>query len=113
MFGRNQIDMTEIIPTSKMSLKMSCIKACNNDVAKAQELYEFLAKDIKDLPDFDMKPPTTFEQIKGIAGEVFGWVDQNQDKIVGAYNFIQSVRSGAPIGLPTGAPPAGVSPIPD
>lgn len=105
--------MTEIIPTSKMSLKMSCIKACNNDVSKAQELYDFLAKDIKDLPDFDMRPPTTFEQIKGIAGEVFGWVDQNQDKIVGAYNFIQSVRNGAPIGLPTGAPPAGVSPIPD
>lgn len=105
--------MTEIIPTSKMSLKMSCIRACNSDVAKAQELYDFLAKDIKDLPDFDVKPPSTFEQIKGIAGEVFGWVDQNQDKIVGAYNFIQSVRNGSPIGLTAGAPPAGVSPIPD
>ena len=88
---------------------MSCIKACNNDVAKAAELYDFLSKDIESLPDFDVRPPSTFEQIKGIAGEIFGWVDQNQDKIVGAYNFIQSVRTGAPVG----APPAGVSPIPD
>lgn len=109
MFGRNQIDMAEIVPTSKMSLKMSCIRACNNDVAKAAELYDFLSKDIESLPDFDVRPPSTFEQIKGIAGDIFGWVDQNQDKIVGAYNFIQSVRTGAPVG----APPAGVSPIPD
>lgn len=109
MFGRNQIDMAEIVPTSKMSLKMSCIRACNNDVAKAAELYDFLSKDIESLPDFDVRPPSTFEQIKGIAGDIFGWVDQNQDKIVGAYNFIQSVRTGVPVG----APPAGVSPIPD
>ena len=95
-----------------MSLKMSCIKACNNDVSKAQELYDFLAKDIKDLPDFDMRPPTTFEQIKGIAGEVFGWVDQNQDKLIGAYNFIQGLRGGPTIGS-AGAPPAGVPPIPE
>lgn len=113
MFGRNQIDMTAIIPTSKMSLKMSCIRACNNDVAKAQELYEFLAKDIESLPDFDVVPPSTLEQIKGVASDIFGWVDQNQDKLVGAYNFIRSVRSGAPVNLPSGTPPAGISPIPE
>lgn len=113
MFGRNKLDMTAILPTSKMSLKMSCIRACNNDITKAQELYEFLSKDIETLPDFDVRPPSTLEQIKGIAGDIFGWVDQNQDKLVGAYNFIQSMRGGAPIGTPGGSPPAGVSPIPD
>ena len=112
MFGNSRIAMDEIIPTSKMSLKLSCIKACNNDVAKASELYEFLAKDIASLPDFDVVPPSTYEQIKGIAGEIFGWVDQNQDKIIGAYNFIRSVRGGAPVGA-AGSVPAGVPPIPE
>ena len=104
--------MTEIIPTSKMSLKMSCIRACNNDVTKAAELYDFLVKDIESLPDFDVKPPSTFEQIKGMAGDIFEWVEQNQDKLVGAYNFIQNLRGGAPMG-PASGPPAGVAPIPD
>lgn len=112
MFGRTQINMAEIIPTSKMTLKMSCIRACNNDVTKAAELYEFLIKDIGSLPDFDIKPPTTFEQIRGMAGDIFGWVEQNQDKLVGAFNFIQNLRGGAPIG-PTAGPPVGVAPIPD
>ena len=95
-----------------MTLKMTCIRACDNDVAKAAELYEFLIKDIESLPDFDVKPPSTFEQIKGVAGDIFGWVDQNQDKLIGAYNFIQNLRAGAPMGVPSG-PPSGVAPIPD
>ena len=41
---------------------MSCIRACNNDVAKASELYDFLIKDIESLPDFDVKPPSTFRE---------------------------------------------------
>ena len=95
-----------------MPLKMTCIRACNNDVAKAAELYEFLIKDIESLPDFDVKSPSTFEQIKGVAGDIFGWVDQNQDKLIGAYNFIQNLRAGTPMGAPSG-PPSGVDPIPD
>ena len=111
MFGK-PINMNEIVPTSKMTLKMSCIRACNNDVAKASELYEFLVKDIESLPDFDIRPPSTFDQIKGVAGEIFGWLDQNQDKIIGAYNFIQSARGGAPIGA-AGSPVPNVAPIPE
>ena len=112
MFGKKGINMEEIVPTSKMSLKMSCIRACGNDVAKAAELYEFLVKDIATLPDFDVRPPSTFAQIKDIAEGVFGWVDEHQDKIIGAYNFIQAARSGAPIGA-AGAPLPNVPPIPE
>lgn len=101
-----------IVPTSKMSLKASCMRACDNDIDKATKLYEFFASDIENLPDFDMPKPTTYEQVKGIAGEIFGWVDQNQDKIVGAYNFIQSIRNGEPTSLPSGTPPTNVPPIP-
>jgi hypothetical protein len=112
MFGSRDIDISGIVTTSKMSLKASCIRVCGSDIEKAEKLYDFFAKDIKDLPDFDIPPPSTYEQIKGIAGEIFGWVDQNQDKLVGAYNLIQGLRGGNP--LPTNAgPPAGIQPIPE
>jgi len=113
MFGRNDIAVDMIVPTSKMALKASCIRACGGDIDKAEKLYDFYMKDIESIPDFDVRPPSTFEQIKGMAGDVFGWIEQNQDKLVGAYNFIQAARGGAPIGAAAGAPPAGVPPIPE
>ena len=111
MFGRNDIDINGIVVTSKMSLKARCIKVCGNDIERAEKLYDFFAKDIQNLPDFDVPPPSTFEQIKTMAGDVFGWVEQNQDKLIGAYNLIQGFRSGTPIVTP-GVPPTGVPPIP-
>lgn len=114
MFGRNhKIDLGMIVPTSKMSLKASCISACGNDIEKASQLYDFFAKDVK-LPDFDIPKPTAYQQVKSIAGEIFGWIDGNQDKIAGAYNFIQSVRHGQPVEIPdNGTPPDDVAPIPE
>ncbi|MBQ7899375.1 MAG: hypothetical protein IJ307_05930 [Bacteroidales bacterium] len=113
MFGKNDIDINMIVTTSKMALKASCIRACNNDVEKAEKLYDFFIKDIKELPDFDVQPPSAFEQIKTVAGDVFGWIEQNQDKLVGAYNIFQSVRGGQPINVPTGSPIDGIPPIPE
>lgn len=98
-----------------MSLKASCISACGNDIEKAARLYDFFAKDLQSLPDFDIPKPTAYQQVKSIAGEVFGWIDGNQDKIAGAYNFLQSMRRGEPVEIPDNgvAPAADVPPIPD
>lgn len=112
MFRRNDIDMDMIVTSSKMALKASCIKACDNDVDKAERLYDFFVKDIKDIPDFDVKPPSAFEQIKTMAGDVFGWVEQNQGKLLDAYNVFQSIRGGQPLNIPSG-PIDGVPPIPE
>ena len=112
MFGRNDIDINMIVTTSKMALKASCIRACNNDVDKAERLYDFFIKDIKDIPDFDIQPPSAFEQIKTMAGDVFGWVEQNQGKLIDAYNIFQSLRGGQPLNVPSG-PVEGVPPIPE
>lgn len=113
MFGRKNIELGMVVMTSKMALKASCIKACNGDIEKAEKLYNFFAKDVASLPDFDVPAPSTMDQIKGVVGDVFGWIDKNQDKIVGAYNFIQSARGGNTISLPSGSPPTGVPPIPE
>lgn len=108
----NDIDIDMIVTTSKMSLKASCIRACNNDVEKAEKLYDYFIKDIKDIPDFDVKPPSAMEQIRSITGDVFGWVEKNQGKLIDAYNLFQSIRGGQTINIPTG-PVEGVPPIPE
>ena len=112
MFGSNDIDINMIVTTSKMALKASCIRACNNDVEKAEKLYDFFVKDIKDIPDFDVRQPSAFEQIKTITGDIFGWVEKNQGKLLDAYNLFQSIRGGQPINIPSG-PVDGIPPIPE
>lgn len=92
MFIKKQIDMDMIIPTSKISLKTSCIRACNGDIDKAMKLYDYFAKDLTNLPDFDAVQPTVFEQAKDMIGGTLSWIDNNQDKIVGYYNIIQQMR---------------------
>lgn len=101
-----------IIPSSKATLKTTCLRACNNNVDEAMKLYDFYAKDLQSLPDFDVVPPTAFQQAKTAIADLFNWVDSNQDKIVGAYNFFQQIRTGQPIDVPS-APITNVQPIPN
>lgn len=94
--------------TSKMSLKMSCLNACDNNVAKAKELYEFLTADMKDIPDFDPVKPGAFEQVRQGASEVLGWLNQHREDVAQGISFIQSLRKPAAAAQPA----AGVPPIP-
>lgn len=98
-----------IIPTSKVSLKASCIRACEGDIEKAEKLYEFFVKDLTNLPDFDIAPPSVFDQAKDMIGNAFSWLDNNQDKLVGYYQMFQQLRNGGE--LPTALP--SVPPIPN
>lgn len=114
MFGRKNINLDMIVPTSKVALKTSCIRACNGDIDKATKLYEFFANDLKELPDFDIMQPSAFQQAKDFIANTFSWIDNNQDKVVGYYNIIQQLRGGQPLNI---APPPqsfpDVPPIPN
>lgn len=111
MFGKKQVNMDMIVPTSKMALKASCIRACNNDIDKATKLYDFFVKDMTSLPDFDVPPPSTMSQIRDFVGNAVGWLDQNQDKLMGYYQLFQQLRGGQ---TPTiGTPPTDIPPIPN
>lgn len=113
MFWDKKIDMDMIVTTSKVSLKTSCIKACGGDITKATELYDFFAKDLSDLPDFDIVPPTMVEQAKSVIGGTLSWIDNNQDKLIGYYNLFRMIKGGEPLPFMTqGAPPVDVPPIP-
>ncbi|MGM9740189.1 MAG: hypothetical protein ACI3ZP_06250 [Candidatus Cryptobacteroides sp.] len=109
MIFKKKIDMEAIVPTSKMSLKMSCIRACGKDIKAAEQLYDFFVKDMPGLPDFDIVPPSPMKQITDGAMKVLGWIDSNQDKIAGYYNLFQQIRAGNPITPPLqdvpGVPP--------
>lgn len=107
MFGRPKIDITLIQTTSKDALKRTALFACGGDVKAAEEIYNFFIKDMPNMPDFDTIPPTFMEQAKNTIGGVLGWVDENQDKLVGYWNIIQQMRGGGniPPTTPTNLPP--------
>lgn len=98
-----------IRPTSKVSLKMSCLYTCNGDVDKAERLYKFLSDGLDDLPTFDAVQPTTMQQLKDGAVQTFGWINQNQDTIM---NWIGIVRDMFSKGNKQVVPPTPSSPIP-
>ena len=112
MFSKKTINVDMIVPSSKVTLKTSCLRACNNNVDEAMKLYDFYIKDLPNLPDFDAVPPSVFQQAKNAIADIFNWADQNQDKIVGAYNFFQQMRVGQPVVEQTTSV-ANVPPIPE
>lgn len=112
MFGKSpQIDLARIQPSSKMSLKMSCLAACGNNIEEAQKLYDFIAADIN-LPDTDVVPPSGFDKVKSSAESIFAWVGEHKEDILQGWNFIQAMRGGAPIEATTAQVPTGVPPLP-
>lgn len=112
MFGKSKINLSMIQPTSKVALKMSCLASANGDLDKAEKLYDFFAKDMPDLPDFEPQMPTKFQQARDAVGSAMNWFKENREDIAQAWGFIQQLRGGAPIGADA-VPPAGVPPIPE
>lgn len=96
----------DIIPTSKVSLKMSCLRSCNGDIEKAEKLYAYLTEGIEDLPTFDPVRPSNFEQAKNMIGEGFGWVKENQETIVNWVSFFKDMfGKGGGGGVPPSSSP--------
>jgi hypothetical protein len=106
MFNRNRIEMSRakaINPTSKMSLKMSCIQIADGDIEKAERIYDFFAKDMT-LPDNDPIEPTTIDRIKTTAGELFSLYKENKDDIAQGIAMIRALRGGAAPSAPANIP---------
>ena len=107
-FRRNKIKkemIRAINPTSKASLKMQCLLVSNGDIDKAERLYDFMAKDMPDLPMFDPVQPTTMQQVKNTAVETFQWLNSNQETLMNWAGFFRGLFS-------KGAPASGTTPPP-
>ena len=80
-----------LMPTSKVSLKMSCLHSCNGDIEKAEKLYKYLSEGLDELPTFDPVRPTTMQQIKDGAVQTFSWINENQDTIMNWVGLIKDM----------------------
>lgn len=111
MFFRKKINLRMIDPSSKIALKMSCLQTANGDVKKAQELYAFLSDGMETMPEYPVQQPSVMQQFKETVGGLFSFVKENQNDVMQAWNFIQSMRGGQSIVPPM--PPAEIPPLPN
>ena len=107
---KNMDVLKNFVPTSKAQLIQVAMYMNKGDVAKAQEFFDFYAKNL-DLPDFEPMPTTFMQDLKANANGLFAWLKENQGDIVQGYQFIQSIiknhgevptlaSDGSPVGEP-------------
>ena len=92
--------------TSKAALKQFCLLATQCNVKEATELYEFLIKDLDELPMLDPVKPTAVQNIKNVATDVFNFFRDNKEGISESVDFVKAMfgKGGvpaAPIETPT------------
>lgn len=109
-WNKNKIDKKMIpglTPTSKAAIKQQALIASNGDIEKATRLYEFMIKDMEDIPLFDPVPPTKIQQAKAVLGDGFNWLKENQETIVNWVSFFKDTfgKGGGSIPPSGGVPP--------
>ena len=108
LFGK-EYDFSLIRTSSKEALLRSALLASGNDIRKATEICDYVTKMLPNLPDTDPIMPSTLDQVKDTAVNVFRWGEQNQDKLIGGINFVLRMMGRDPIGgvpaMPTEVPP--------
>ena len=91
--------LNTIKPTSKSTLKMQCLYLCRMDVEKAEKMYDFLVKDMEELPAIDPAQKTFIENVGGQISGVFKWMRENQDMLSQGFELIKGIaarRKGIP-----------------
>ena len=98
MFGRRKrLEMISgMSVTSKASLKMQCLYMAKGNIREAEQLYDYLAKDMPSLPDFDPVKPTFLDSTKETVNGLFTWFKENQDAIAQGYDFIRGIIKKTP-----------------
>lgn len=100
-----------IRPTSRATLKMQCLFAAKGDINEAEKLYEYFAKDMPALPDYDPVQPTWLDSTKDVAGGIVEWMSQNRNTLAQGYEILRSITGNR---LPPlmGAEPPAAEPLP-
>lgn len=99
-----------IQPTSKASLKLQCLFATKGDIDEATKLYDFFAKDIPALPDFDPVQPNWVDSTKNTLTGIMQWANENPNAVNGIYNFFRSLTGNRLPELPVADGAAAVPP---
>ena len=84
-----------IKPTSKASLKQTCLYLCRMDVSKAERMYEFLIKDVgNSIPDVEPESRPFIQNFGEQANNIFAWLRENQDMLGQGVEFIKGIVKG-------------------
>jgi len=92
------MEMVRMInPTSKAALKQQCLFLANLDLDKAERMYDFLIKDMPDIPDVEPASKSFMENFGEQASGVMAWFRDNQDVINNGVELIRGMigRRGA------------------
>ena len=92
-------------PTSKAALKQQCLMIANGDIDKASKVYDFMIKDMEDLPMFDAVPPTILQQVRETAAQTVSWVNENKENIMDWVGIIKGIFSKNPAAAPAPSTP--------
>lgn len=89
---KKKLEMIQAIkPTSRATLKMQCLFAAKGDIDEATRLYDYFAKDMPALPDYDAPVPTWLDNTKDVASGIVGWLGQNKDTLAQGYEIIRGI----------------------
>lgn len=97
-----------IRPTSKATLKIQCLFACKGDIEESMKLYDYFAKDMPELPDYDPVQPTWVDNTKETVTGFMEWLKNNKETLAEGYEFVRSVvqrRGLPPVSHETPLPP--------
>lgn len=91
--------------SSRMAMKMTCLHACKGNVARAAEMYAFLADGISELPDYTPQPPTTMQQLTHHVSRAMNWLRSNKSELADMYALFQQLKQGNVQSLTQELPP--------
>lgn len=96
-----------IKPTSKASLKQACLFLANLDVEKAEKMYDFLVKDMEELPALEPAAKSFIQNVGEQANGVLGWFRENQDVLAQGVELVRGIfgKKGAAAPAPNPLPP--------
>lgn len=95
-----------IRPSSKAALKQQCLFLANLDVDKAERMYDFLVKGMKDIPDMETAGKPWLQNFGDQASGILAWFRENQDVLGQGVDLIRGIvagRKGSPA-IPDAAP---------
>jgi len=89
-----------IRPTSKAALKQQCLFLSNLDVEKAEKMYDFLIKDMEEIPAVEPASQSFLQNFGTQANGVVAWLRENKDVLGQGVDFVRGLlasRKGGPV----------------
>ena len=93
-----------IKPTSKYELKQSCLMLCNLNIEKAEKMYDFLIKDMEEIPAVEPASRSFIQNFGDQANGVVGWFRENKDIIGEGVDFVRGIIASRKGGTPPASP---------